>query len=153
MKIEITTTQEIILFRLMLCAIVLFLVPCIRFNCLLIHYFVLETYFVCLNRKISSLGGGIYGCWIICKITHHSCDGITLLLLILLSWRTIMICNVYLQAELCLPLEIRLKFYFYYSLSCIPNTNWVWGHLICCISITVTLRFLLWKRQVWKKLH
>ena len=149
MKIEITTTQEIILFRLMLCAIVLFLVPCIRFNCLLIHYFVLETYFVCLNRKISSLGGGIYGCWIICKITHHSCDGITLLLLILLSWRTIMICNVYLQAELCLPLEIRLKFYFYYSLSCNINPSWFEGHIIWFIHADTPFHHSKFQRHDW----
>ena len=92
-KMEISTSREILLFRLVICAIVLFLEQHKKLHCSTIIIFVsnicsdyLKTLSV-WNGKIF-LGYFIAGCHFLCNVICRLCSCIPCLILILLSWGT-----------------------------------------------------------------
>ena len=148
---EINTTQEILLFRIMMCDIVLFFSA--TYVIALFIYWLFFVSNICRdhfrtlyvwNGKIVFLGGCTSGCCFTCNIMFCSYHYIPCLILTILSWSTTLHWNIHdcwtcFQEELCLPLVILLYFCLFFSLFCIPNPSWVGGHMIWCIHIDETL--------------
>ena len=136
-KMNIPTTQEILLFSIILCAIVLFWRNVFYH---VVHWFILvcvkhmQWFFlnlVCLKRENSLLQDILQLVFVFfCSRIHRLCHYMYFLIPMLLSLRTTLHynCHFYwicVQEELYLPHSTLQLCFTYYLLSCFPDIYWV----------------------------
>ena len=160
----IPTTKDILLFRLMMCAIVSFFYAMYSFVLFIDSFFcvsnICKDYFrtsSVFNGKRLFKGVCRSDCCFPCNGVCLACQFMSCLILKLLSWGTTLSCNVCdcwtcVQKEFCLLLIVLLKFCFYSFLSYTPNPYWVEGNLLWCIHTVPTFHHSQYQRHASKQI-
>ena len=153
---DIPTTHEILLFRLMLCAIILFFDTTYAITLFIGSFFVCQTYTaIILELRLFETEKESFQEIVQLVVIFFVLEFIVFVVVcISLLWRSclespiyttivIVVKHVFKRNHTCLTQ--LLNFFLLLFLSCTPNLSWTGEHLLWCIHITETYHCWGWK--------